>query len=227
MLACIVDEATPSAKFFLPLEGSSLNTVERALHVLIHDIRTPVGVAQGYLRLIREDRLTAADERTKAIDQAQKALDLVSRLCHDAAALVEQPPEVNPVAVPADRFAGQVRERLQREPVDLAQEAASRPGSVAVPGDADRLADAVVKVLLSIDRDRAGRQTPWRWGPATANCGSPAARTGDPCPATRSTPGADRAWPCRSPAGRSPMPAAGSGPPVPGALAPGSRFLSR
>ena len=88
----------------------------------------------------------------------------MSRLCHDAAALVEQPPEVNPVAVPADRFAGQVRERLQREPVDLALEAADRPGSVAVPGDADRLADAVVKVLLSIDRDRAGRQTPVAMG---------------------------------------------------------------
>ena len=48
----------------------------------------------------------------------------MSRLCHDAAALVEQPPEVNPVAVPVDRFAGRVLERLQREPVDLAQEAA-------------------------------------------------------------------------------------------------------
>ncbi len=55
-------------------------------------------------------------------------------------------------------------ERLQREPVDLAQEAADRPGSVAVPGDADRLADAVVKVLLSIDRDRAGRQIPVAMG---------------------------------------------------------------
>ena len=135
-----------------------MNTVERALQVLIHDIRTPLGVAQGYLRLIREGRLPNADDREKAFNQTQQALDLVSRLCLDAAALVEEPAG-NPVSisVPADRFAGRVRERLQQEPVDVAGDGAADRGSVAVPGDADRLADAVVRVLLSTERDRAGR----------------------------------------------------------------------
>jgi hypothetical protein len=135
-----------------------VTTVERALHVLIHDIRTPLGVAQGYLRLIREGRLPNAEDREKAFNQTQQALDLVSRLCLDAAALVDQPaPAVTSVAVPASRFAGRVRARLEHEPVDVAAADAADRGSVAVPGDADRLADAVVRVLLSTERDRSGR----------------------------------------------------------------------
>jgi hypothetical protein len=135
-----------------------VNTVERALHVLIHDIRTPLGVAQGYLRLIREGRLPSPEDREKAFQQTQQALDLVSRLCHDAAALVERPHDAAAaVAVPAGQFAGRVRDRLQREPVDVAPDAPADRGAVAVPGDADRLADAVVRVLLSTERDRTGR----------------------------------------------------------------------
>ena len=146
----------------------------------------------------------------------------MSRLCHDAAALVEQPPEVTPVAVPADRFVGRVRERLQREPVDLAQEAAARAGSVAVPGDADRLADAVVKVLLSIDRDRAGRHD--AGGDGGQRPRTVVHQRAEPTiPVRRGARSVARTglWPCRWPAGRSPTPAAGCGPTAPGALAPG------
>jgi len=64
-----------------------VTTIERALHVLIHDVRTPLGVAQGYLRMLREDRLGSPEERLRAITQAQQALDHVARLCPEAATL--------------------------------------------------------------------------------------------------------------------------------------------
>jgi hypothetical protein len=34
-----------------------MTETERVLQVLIHDVRTPIGVAQGYVRLLREQRL--------------------------------------------------------------------------------------------------------------------------------------------------------------------------
>jgi signal transduction histidine kinase len=130
-----------------------VTTVERALHVLIHDVRTPVGVAQGYLRMLLEDRLPTPEARVRAIAQAQQALDDVSRLCHDAAALAdgESAETSRRVLVPCARFVGRVRERLEREPVVVssADGGPHEAMAVAVPGDAEGLADAVTRVLLA------------------------------------------------------------------------------
>ena len=136
-----------------------MTTIERALHVLIHDVRTPLGVAQGYLRLLREDRLQTPAEKLRAIAQAQEALDHVARLCNDAAALADREPmaATRRVLVPCDRFIGRVRERLEREPVTVDPADAPPVGAVAVPGDADHLADAVTRVLLASPLGKAVR----------------------------------------------------------------------
>jgi light-regulated signal transduction histidine kinase (bacteriophytochrome) len=128
------------------------------LHVLIHDIRTPVGVAQGYLRLLREDRLTTPDERLRAITQAQQALERVARLCTDAAALADTPLRATTVTMPCERFIGRVRQRLEREPVELAPASLAAGAALAVPADSDALADAVTRVLLASPPDRADRR---------------------------------------------------------------------
>jgi hypothetical protein len=132
-----------------------VTTSERALHVLIHDIRTPVGVAQGYLRLLREDRLPPGDQRERALAQAQLALDKVSGLCTDAAALVGDEAPAPRVVVSAERLVGRVIEHLERQPVAVRVEEQAR-GLISVAGDADRLADAVTRVLLARPVDRAG-----------------------------------------------------------------------
>lgn len=136
-----------------------MTTIERALHVLIHDVRTPLGVAQGYLRMLREDRLRTPEERLRAIAQAQQALDHVARLCNDAATLAdgESTAAGRRVLVPCDRFVERVRERLEREPVMLGSADAPPAGAVAVPGDADLLAEAVTRVLLASPPDKVGR----------------------------------------------------------------------
>jgi light-regulated signal transduction histidine kinase (bacteriophytochrome) len=136
-----------------------VTTNERALHVLIHDIRTPVGVAQGYLRLLKEHRLSSPEEQDRALAQAQQALDRLARLCADAAALVDHTPLGAPLAVPSARLVGQVVDRLGREPVDVVTDAGAAQGVITAPVDADRLADAVANVLLAAPADR-GRPRP-------------------------------------------------------------------
>jgi signal transduction histidine kinase len=131
------------------MEGRLVSTVERTLQVLIHDIRTPVGVAQGYLRLLREDRLPTPDDRARALAQAQEALDRVSQLCSDAASLATGTTPPATVSVPCERFVGRVRQRLEREPVALAAATLAADARLAVPADSDALAEAVTRVLLT------------------------------------------------------------------------------
>jgi hypothetical protein len=56
----------------------------RALSVLVHDLRAPLSVASGYLRLIREDRLTSDEDRDRALVGAIEAVRRMSRLCEEA-----------------------------------------------------------------------------------------------------------------------------------------------
>jgi hypothetical protein len=125
-----------------------VTTNDRALHVLIHDIRTPVGVAQGYLRLLKEQRLVTPEDRDRALAKAQEALDRVAQLCADAAALVGDTPLSAPVVVSSERLVGQIVDRLGREPVEVVRRDGAA-GTIAAPVDAERLADAVTKVLLA------------------------------------------------------------------------------
>jgi signal transduction histidine kinase len=135
-----------------------VSAIERTLHVLIHDIRTPVGVAQGYLRLLREDRLPTPDERQRAITQAQQALDRVSQLCSDAAALADDTAAGTTVTVACDGFVGRIRQRLEREPVELTPAAIAAGAMLSVPANSDALADAVTHVLLASPRPAERRR---------------------------------------------------------------------
>jgi len=64
---------------------------ERVLRVLIHDARTPIGVAQGYVRLLREERLQTPEERDRALSRAMDALGRIARLCDDASGFLAPP----------------------------------------------------------------------------------------------------------------------------------------
>ena len=61
---------------------------EKALNLLIHDLRAPLSVAQGYLRLLHQNRLDSDADRQRALAQTMEALGRISRLCDDAAAYV-------------------------------------------------------------------------------------------------------------------------------------------
>jgi signal transduction histidine kinase len=57
------------------------------LHVLAHELRTPVGIAHGYVRLLLEGRLSEEAERRRALEQIQKALTRLTELSHESSAL--------------------------------------------------------------------------------------------------------------------------------------------
>ena len=57
------------------------------LHVLAHELRTPVGIAHGYVRLLLEDRLPQEADRRRALEQLQKALSRLTDLSHESSAL--------------------------------------------------------------------------------------------------------------------------------------------
>lgn len=57
------------------------------LHVLAHELRTPAGIVQGYLRMLMDDRLTDPADRRKAIEQALRATTRVSELATEGSRL--------------------------------------------------------------------------------------------------------------------------------------------
>jgi hypothetical protein len=61
--------------------------INDVLHVLAHELRTPVGIAHGYVRLLLEERLTQESDRRRALEQMQKALGRLSELSHESTAL--------------------------------------------------------------------------------------------------------------------------------------------
>jgi hypothetical protein len=61
--------------------------INDVLHVLAHELRTPVGIAHGYVRLLLEERLTQESDRRRALEQMQKALGRLSDLTYESTAL--------------------------------------------------------------------------------------------------------------------------------------------
>ncbi len=55
----------------------------QVLNTVAHEIRTPLAVSQGYLKLYLDGRLTNADDQRRALQQTRDALGVLTTLCHD------------------------------------------------------------------------------------------------------------------------------------------------
>src|SRR6476469_10191226 len=55
----------------------------QVLNTLAHEIRTPLAVSQGYLKLLIDGRITNADDARKAMEQTRQALGALATLCVD------------------------------------------------------------------------------------------------------------------------------------------------
>jgi hypothetical protein len=89
---------------------ANADEIERALSLLIHDLRTPLGVALGYVRLIKDERLGTPAEREKALSRAIAALGTMWRLCEDADGFLAHHAEMQRTPLPprtlVDRLSG-------------------------------------------------------------------------------------------------------------------------
>lgn len=55
----------------------------QVLNTLAHEIRTPLAVSQGYLKLYVDGRLTTPDAQQRALQQTREALGVIAVLCTD------------------------------------------------------------------------------------------------------------------------------------------------
>jgi hypothetical protein len=55
----------------------------QVLNTLAHEIRTPLSVSQGYLKLLLDGRLTNVDDTRRAMEQTRQALGALATLCVD------------------------------------------------------------------------------------------------------------------------------------------------
>jgi light-regulated signal transduction histidine kinase (bacteriophytochrome) len=126
----------------------------KALNLLIHDLRAPLSVAQGYLRLLQQNRLEAEADRARAITQSMDALGRIGRLCEDAAAFVAEPASTDgPVTtLRVSQLVEQVTEACTARcsPLEFIAES-GLSGSVRSV-HLDRLVQSLVVVLCAVRR---------------------------------------------------------------------------
>lgn len=90
----------------------------QVLNTVVHEIRTPLAVSQGYLKLYLDGRLTNADDQRRAFQQTREALGTLATLCNDmskVSALAEHPSPVLTARVTAREFVAHVQKAHEVE----------------------------------------------------------------------------------------------------------------
>ncbi len=85
----------------------------QVLNTLAHEIRTPLAVSQGYLKLYVDGRLTTPDDQQRALKQTREALGVIAVLCADigkVSALAEASSPALPERIDATRLAADLRD---------------------------------------------------------------------------------------------------------------------
>lgn len=132
-------------------------TADRVLTVVLHDVRTPLGVASGYLRLLEEGRFPTDDARARVIEKARQALGRIAQTCEDAAALTDEMASASTTLVTAQTLVDRVAAELGAHTGGGALQV-ERPvaGRIGITISTDLVAGAVAQVL----RVAAGAEPP-------------------------------------------------------------------
>lgn len=128
------------------------------LHVLAHELRTPVGIAHGYVRLLLEDRLPQEADRRRALEQMQKALGRLGELSNETTALAswyDEGREGNACAG-ARTLIDRVAAADYESPVTVDVGNVSDAMVVRTP-DAGMLANALINVVRATARELRGQ----------------------------------------------------------------------
>jgi signal transduction histidine kinase len=85
----------------------------QVLNTLAHEIRTPLAVSQGYLKLFLDGRLTNADDTRRAFEQTRHALGTLATLCVDMGKVSALSESSEPRGVPEHLSAAEFITRLR------------------------------------------------------------------------------------------------------------------
>jgi light-regulated signal transduction histidine kinase (bacteriophytochrome) len=127
----------------------------KAFYLLIHDLRAPLSVAQGYLRLLQQNKLDSDAERERALTQSIEALGRIGRLCEDANSfLAENDSTAGPVStLQLDVLVEQVRQAcaVRCQGLDVTADVGSLSGTVTLT-HVDRVVQSVAVILCAVRR---------------------------------------------------------------------------
>jgi len=101
----------------------------QVLNTLAHEIRTPLAVSQGYLKLYLDGRLTDVDDTRKAFEQTRQALGTLATLCVDmgkVSALSESASQGIPERLAAADFVKSVQAQSEIEGATWSGDAGTR-----------------------------------------------------------------------------------------------------
>jgi len=127
---------------------------ERMMHRVVHDLRTPIGVAQGYLRLIRDGSLKTDADRDRALDQAAAALGQLARMCQEISGYLDEESATRQPASAA-AFAGRVEAVAIEHGFSVVQDGVTTDAVIDLPSGMTASAGAVIRVFESALRRRS------------------------------------------------------------------------
>ena len=136
----------------------------QVLNTVAHEIRTPLAVSQGYLKLYLDGRLTNAEDQRRAFQQTREALGTLATLCNDiskVSALSEKPSPALLERVATAQFVEQLKGASEVEGVawsgDHAADAAgdsTAPAAIASNGVNDLVHAVAIVAKAAFDEAR-------------------------------------------------------------------------
>jgi hypothetical protein len=132
----------------------------QVLNTVAHEIRTPLAVSQGYLKLYLDGRLTNAEDQRRAFQQTREALGTLATLCNDiskVSALSEKPAPALLERVATARFVEQLKGASEVEGAAWSADAAaetSAPAAIASNGVADLVHAVAIVAKAAFDEAR-------------------------------------------------------------------------
>lgn len=136
----------------MPVEMSHI------LHVLAHELRTPVGIAHGYVRLLLEDRLPEERDRRRALEQMQKALGRLTELSHESSRLATwcERELTGEARISARDVLSRVDEAAWEFPITFDYGAVPEASTIRT-ADADALVTAMINLIRATARELRGQ----------------------------------------------------------------------
>jgi len=128
----------------------------QVLNTIAHEIRTPLAVSQGYLKLYLDGRLTNADDQQRAFQQTRAALGTLATLATDmgkVSVLSEAPSPALMERVPAPQLVDLLKRSEDVEGAEWAGDVTA-PASVASNGSSDLARAVAIVARAAFDEAR-------------------------------------------------------------------------
>lgn len=131
-----------------------MTDLDRVLEAVLHDVRSPLAAATGYLRLLREGRVAAGSESEHVLAQAQASLKAIATLCTNAEAWRPTPGEARETLLSAQRMADDLAAAVAAHAVSVEDAAVLSDATVKVQGNWPELCLVVGNALAQLVRPR-------------------------------------------------------------------------